>query len=246
MHPVLIDYPWLVLYSYPLFMGLGWGIAFRLTRYLFDKHGSTQNIHLLFWGNFLMAFLGAKIFFLFVSAGENVLLYMESSNFWLGGGFVFYGGFIFAALYTLFLVRLRKVDFKDLALCTIPLVFGHATGRIGCLLAGCCYGTECVRPWSVWLHQANRHPVQIYESVGLYILGFSLLALLNKGYRHFIVPIYLTAYGVLRFSLEFFRADFKRGIWVADLSTSQLVAIVMVGIGLILMVKRLNQRLLPR
>ncbi len=74
-------------------------------------------------------------------------------------GFVFFGGLLGAVLTGAVFARLRRLEFMrgaDYFAVAVPL--GHAIGRIGCFLAGCCHGR-------------SGHPVQLYE------LGLALVAL---------------------------------------------------------------------
>jgi phosphatidylglycerol:prolipoprotein diacylglycerol transferase len=59
----------------------------------------------------------------------------------LGGGLVFYGGLIGAALASYWFARSRGMDFLRLADVCIPTVsLGQCLGRLGCFSAGCCWG----------------------------------------------------------------------------------------------------------
>lgn len=57
------------------------------------------------------------------------------------GGLVFQGGPPIPILYAIWYLRKHKVSFWAAADIIFPyLALGHAIGRIGCLLKGCCYG----------------------------------------------------------------------------------------------------------
>jgi phosphatidylglycerol:prolipoprotein diacylglycerol transferase len=59
----------------------------------------------------------------------------------LGGGLVFYGGLIGAAVAAFFFARANGMDFLRLADVCIPTVsLGQCLGRLGCFSAGCCWG----------------------------------------------------------------------------------------------------------
>ena len=71
-------------------------------------------------------------------------------------------------------------------------------------------------------------------------MNLMLFAVLAMLYRHAapgrrMLGIYLSAYGVMRFALEFLRGDALRGI--AILSTSQWIALVMVPLGIFMACK---------
>lgn len=135
---------------------------------------------------------------------------------YMSGGFVFYGG-LFGAIYVIYLYcRKFSVSFQKSMICMVPsFPIAHALGRVGCYMAGCCYGK-------------NHIPVQLYESIGN-ILIFFMLLLVEKVWRKNQIPnVYLTLYAILRFILEFFRADSERGFFFS-LSTSQWISILVVA-----------------
>lgn len=148
------------------------------------------------------------------------------------GGQVFYGGLLGGLLAGFVSLRARKLDMKayaDLYAPAIPLF--HVFGRIGCFLAGCCYGME----WKhgiVYEHspgaEANgvpRLPVQLIEAGWNLALFLFLAALFIQGiWKGRLLLIYLALYAVARFGLEFLRGDAIRGIWLG-LSTSQWISL---------------------
>ncbi len=222
------------LFSYPLFVGMGIGLCYvyidRQNLYL--KELSKKELQLFFWGSVLFAWLGAKVFFLLFSANSLEPL-INNYNFWFGGGLVFYGGLIFALLYLLLICKITKIKFKKLSMFIPGMVLGHSVGRIGCLLAGCCYGSVTDSIFSIHLHGADRYPVQLYESLFLLIMFFILHIALHKKIK-LVLPIYLVGYGIIRFALEFIRGDSIRGSFWGGFSTSQYVSFASVTIGAII------------
>ncbi|MBU6402339.1 MAG: prolipoprotein diacylglyceryl transferase, partial [Verrucomicrobia bacterium] len=66
------------------------------------------------------------------------------------GGLVFYGGFLGAALTGVAYARSRRLNLWKLADTLAPsIALGHAFGRIGCLMNGCCYGRPTHLPWAI-------------------------------------------------------------------------------------------------
>ncbi|MEO5728578.1 MAG: prolipoprotein diacylglyceryl transferase family protein, partial [Byssovorax sp.] len=68
------------------------------------------------------------------------------AKFW-AGGLTYYGGFIGAAAAAVYLLRRDRFPFwkaADMAGFAVPLGLGF--GRMGCLLAGCCFGSETDSP----------------------------------------------------------------------------------------------------
>lgn len=149
----------------------------------------------------------------------------------LTSGFVFYGGLI-GALITLILCTRKKSNKIDIINYVTPIFpLFHGFGRIGCLLAGCCYGKEA--SWGVILYSEPdvvRLPIQLFESIFEFLIFFILLIYekkcikVHKQYQ--LMTVYLISYAIFRFCNEFLRGDIIRGIWFG-LSTSQWISIFM-------------------
>ncbi|MBL7664150.1 MAG: prolipoprotein diacylglyceryl transferase [Bacteriovoracaceae bacterium] len=227
MFPILFTSEHLTLFSYPLFMGIAWGLAYHISHLFYlKKFNNTVHFNLFFWGNFVMSWLGAKLAFLMTYKKMGATELSQHLSFWFGGGFVFYGGLIAAFLFTaIFAWKIKKCSIGSFSFLVIPLSLGHAIGRLGCFLAGCCYGSEYNGICSVEMHQALRHPVQIYEAVALTLLFFwSKKKMRNLEAHPHLISQYLIFYSIIRFSLEFFRGDIVRGNW-GIFSTSQWISL---------------------
>lgn len=224
----------MLIYTYPLMMGIAWGVSFNIFKGLLAKYNSSfKKANLYFWGVFIASWVGAKIFFILTTKSISPDQYALSTNFWLGGGFVFYGGLIFGLLFSIIFVLITKQKIQDLNILVLPLMIGHGLGRIGCFLAGCCFGKE----WNFLFFE--RYPVQLIEAFSLFVLSFYSLRLIQK--KHSPIVFYIISYSILRFVLEFMRGDFIRGIWSFGLSTSQIISlclIILSGIGLFILKKK--------
>lgn len=244
--PILFESSFFTLYAYPLFMGLSWGVGFYLTRYLFESFKlDTKALLPLFGGIFAMSWIGAKVFFLMFSSQQKVHQYLYADEFWLGGGFVFYGGLIFGLIfYFIYSLWFKRFPFEESKILVPGLVFGHAIGRFGCFLTGCCFGTQCDLPWAVHMHGEWIHPVQLYEAFGLTALGFLVLKWVNqKKENFFVVTRYLMLYSILRFVVEHFRGDLIRGVYWFNLSTSQMISLALfIGTIAAVCVKKISSK----
>jgi phosphatidylglycerol:prolipoprotein diacylglycerol transferase len=214
-------------------MGLGWGVAYQV----FFSRVQIRPIYgqLLFWGIFLSSWIGSKLFFYFTTTKDSKNALLFEASFWTGGGFVFYGGLLLALVF-LWLYKLFKfpLTVQNLWAMLPALTMGHAIGRIGCLMAGCCYGNATSACWGIHLHGANRHPTQLIESLGLFIISFYLLRS-RASLKSF--SFYFIGYGVLRFGIEVLRGDEIRGLWGA-LTPSQWISLGLILLGIILLVSR--------
>ncbi len=170
---------------------------------------------------------------------ENPRILLDFAN-----GFVVYGGIIGGLLSGLIYCRRHKISFLEYADLMLPSVaLAQGFGRIGCFLAGCCYGVETSSPFHLVFHNSefapNGVPLVPTEliSSGLNFLNFAVLLLIaRRKPRHgTVVVCYLLFYSVGRFIIEFFRGDLIRGA-VGPLSTSQFISIWVFAAALIILI----------
>jgi phosphatidylglycerol:prolipoprotein diacylglycerol transferase len=227
MFPILYQNHDLIIYSYPLLMGLGWGVGYQIFfhKALIDRKWG----QILFWSIFFFAWIGSKLFFLLNSHPDHKNLIQEWS-FWTGGGFVFYGGIISVlALLTFWKTLKLPLNLQTIWALLLALIFGHGIGRLGCLLAGCCYGSPTDWWWAIDLHGDHRHPTQLIEALGL--LGFGSF-LWKKQPTVILIAFYFVFYGVMRFMTEMLRGDEIRGVW-GPLTPSQWISLLFISIGIL-------------
>lgn len=152
------------------------------------------------------------------------------------GGLIFYGGLLAAGAGVIGMAYVKKLPLWKLGDFTVSaLPLGHAFGRIGCLLNGCCYGAPCDLPWAVHTADAWRHPVQGYEALFNLALFLALRHLLLKPSprQGRVVATYLIGYGSWRFAIEFLRGDPRMAAW-AGLDAAQILSLALVTVGLAL------------
>ena len=127
----------------------------------------------------------------------------------------------------------------------LPLM--HAFGRAGCFFAGCCYGVRCDGPLAVTFHSSpaapngvGLFPVQLLEAALNLVLFACFCAVFRsraRAARISCTGLYLCAYAVIRFFVEFLRGDAARGLWLG-LSTSQWCSIAALAAGIWLLLRR--------
>ena len=177
----------------------------------------------------LGVFLGSRLLFIITKLPElfNNFSLKNALHVLLNGGFVFYGG-LFGALEALKICALiTHTDRKMVYNLFVPsFILFHAFGRIGCFLAGCCYGVECPFGFEMLTSPGViRFPVQLAESVcDILILVAILIIEKKKGIQTDLLRIYMVSYAVCRFLLEFLRGDEIRGHFLC-FSTSQWIAL---------------------
>lgn len=127
------------------------------------------------------------------------------------------------------------------------VVLAHAFGRIGCFLAGCCYGIPTDSFLGIIFPFGESAgvrvlPTQLYEAFFLFALYFFLAK--NPKIKGKEFSLYLIAYGAFRFVLEFFRGDnrgslfsFISGTYADYPSPSQYLSILLLGVGVFLFMK---------
>ncbi len=182
------------------------------------------------------------------------------------GGLAYYGGFIFASAFGLYYARKHALGAWKMADLAAPWVaFGLALTRVGCFLNGCCYGKVSSSSWAVRfpidsvVHQAQREahlvaanaPTLPVHATQLYLaaLNFLIFVVLYFGLRrrkHFDGQLFawlLILKGVFRSVVEIWRDD-ERGVLFGWLSTSQILSIPLVALGIWLLVR--GQRQVPK
>ena len=156
-----------------------------------------------------------------------------------GSGLTFIGGLIGGVAFFLIIYVFVRHKFKDSLLKMMPIVgscvtIAHGLGRIGCFIAGCCYGKPTGTDFGCYFEtnapDILRHPTQLYEATFLLILYAVLTFLAFKKEYKYNMTIYLMSYGTFRFVIEYFRDD-ARGELVDGISPSQFWSIVMVLLG---------------
>ena len=162
----------------------------------------------------------------------------------LQNGWVVYGGLIGGIIGGCLYCRHKKVNFMsyfDLAVPSVALAQGF--GRIGCFLAGCCYGRPTDGPLGITFTHSDFAPngvslipTQEISSLLNFLNFFVLINIAKKKKAEGQVGgFYLIFYSIGRFILEFYRGDLERGS-VGSLSTSQFIAIFTLIAGILVVV----------
>mgnify|MGYP001598847750 FL=1 len=165
-----------------------------------------------------------------------------------------HGGLLGGLIGIVLLARYYKLSLPLLTDTYAPAAaLGIAIGRIGCFLAGCCFGTESHLPWAVTYTDPAAvtlggvtlgiplHPVQLYDTLAHVLVCLVLVTLHRKNLlRGALVGPWCILEGLTRFSVESFRGDLGRGVWfeISWLSTGRVTAILLVVIGVALLAFR--------
>ncbi len=153
------------------------------------------------------------------------------------GGFVFYGGFLFAFLGCFIVIKYHKDSLTVWMDFFTPIIsLGYALGRIGCFLGGCCYGNPSSIPWAVTFSSdvvapgnIPLHPTQLYLSGSEFII-FTLILFIEK--KKFLLKgglfyFWLLLHSISRLIIEPFRGDFRGEVFLS-LSLSSWVSLIFI------------------
>jgi len=182
------------------------------------------------------------------------------------GGLVMYGGLLGGILLGLWKSRQAGLErWNAFDTCMVAGFFGLAVGRWGCLLVGDDFGAAVPEAWRhlpfpitltvpdrEWL-AANDDSLlprefagqklwatQVWMSVNAVLVGLvGLFVLARRSWRGQAAAAVIVHYSITRFLIEAFRGDDIRGVWFGGaLSTSQLISLGGLAIGIALLVKK--------
>ena len=227
------------IHGYGLMIALGIVVCVIMGTYRAKKHGYKEDAVLdIAIFSVLAGFLGAKLLFVLVEFDR----FLENPMQVLGSeGFVVYGGIIAGVLAAVLYCRIKKLSFLEYFDLLAPSVsIAQGFGRIGCFLAGCCYGRETHAFWGVTFPEGSFAPAgvpliptQLLSSAGDFaITGILLLYSKHSKQKGNTGALYLLLYGIGRFLVEFLRSD-DRGT-VGILSTSQFISIGIVLLAILM------------
>jgi len=195
----------------------------------------------------LASVLGVRLFYVITHLDEFSGRWLKIFAF-PEGGLTLYGGLVMSVIASWIFCRRRGLSFLRIADLMLPSVaLGIGITRIGCFLAGCCYGLPCSLPWAVHFPEfapavrqfgpVGVHPSQIYSS----LVGFSIFALLLLWERRSRRPgettgRFLLLYGCGRFGLDFTRYYEPTQRWLLEWSNNQWLSLAMVALGIAMLV----------
>lgn len=178
-----------------------------------------------------MGLLGGNLTYILVTYTAAEVISLIRAGQWetVFTGLVFYGSLAGGFLGAILGARLCGRSLNHFERSVVPLLpLGHAIGRVGCFLGGCCYGMEYTGFGAVYYPfepKIGHFPVQLLEAFCNCLLCLFLLWRGNKPFgRYRLALTYLFTYAVERFMLEFLRGDAIRGI-ALGLSISQWLSL---------------------
>ncbi len=186
---------------------------------------------------FVGAMIGAKVPFL----GDRGLDAIYDGTVWFADGKTILGGITGGYVAVELAKWIANIKSRTGDTFALPVAVAVAIGRIGCFVAGCCFGKTTTVPWGVEFPLAQdapgvlRHPTQLYEVVFHILAAFALLAMdrrrLLEGNQ---LKAYLIAYLIYRFLSEWLRPESPI---LLDLTVYQLASVILIGILTVLWVR---------
>lgn len=245
MHPYL-SIGSLSLPAYGVLCALGILVSCLMTLFRARRFGIRADRALfVYTAALVFGLLGASFTYMLITYSPRELFSMLRRGTFLQEyqpGYVFYGGFLLGAAAAILSARLLKTPVRALSRALLPsLPFAHALGRVGCFLAGCCYGREArwlpgvVYPENLeWVGAPAGIPlvpVQLIEAALLLLIGLLLLRRARNPRANLLCD-YIRLYAPVRFFMEFLRGDAIRGAFLF-LSTSQWISLALFALTLL-------------
>ena len=233
--------------SYNLFVGFGIAMAMLFLQYqkLFKTKTETEKhkIHLSLIISILLGFIGA---FIFDAYSQNITLTFDNLN---QIGLTFLGGFLSGLMVLVVCLKLASLPvLPTLNIMALPFCIAHFFGRLGCFMAGCCFGSPTNSIFGVTFpieslphnhyHELIKiHPTQLYESAFVLCLFVFFTKFKTKNQFY----IYILTYSIFRFIVEFIRADDRGTILNQNIfSPSQIISLLTVVLITVLILTNKN------
>jgi len=250
MKPILLVTPWFNVYSYGLFLAIGYTIAtFWIIREAVRNGMPGETIFDMLLLQLVVGVFGARLLYVSeygVGTGPGAGFFAFER-----GGLTFYGAVISSFTFDiLYLKWLRLPFWRVMDAVGFGLPLGISIARLGCFFNGCCHGIETNQSWGVVFPRVGYtpvHPTQIYESIACLGL-FVTLQLLRRRRRAYgeVILAALGGYGILRFFIEFWRGD--NPIFAFHMTLSQVLGIVialLAAAGIALLRRRTDMLIIP-
>lgn len=239
MHQVLFTLGGIRIHSYGLAMSVAFATALVVAYKRLLRGGVTTDDALnLFIIIMISAVAGSRLLFVIVNPSgfiEDPLLILRLDR----GGLVYFGGFLGAVASVGIYLRARRLPiFSSLDALAVALPLGHAIGRVGCLLNGCCHGLACAPGEGGVIMKiidlVPRIPTQAMSAISNVLVFLGLLWVeRGRGRAGWTTAAYLLSYPIARYSIEIMRGD-DRGTMILGMTVSQAISAGTFVFGLLL------------
>jgi phosphatidylglycerol:prolipoprotein diacylglycerol transferase len=235
MYPVLFSYGNFRIFTYGFFLAL----AFLCAMYMAGQEakrrgGRAEQIYDLSFYGIIAAIVGSRLLDVVFKWEYFYDHPLEIFMLWKGG-LAFQGGLILGLIAVLYYIyRHQMALWTTLDIMAVAMPLGQFIGRLGCFMAGCCFGKECHLPWAITFNHPDTlapmgmsvHPTQLYESFLSLGVFFYLLWLRHRqGFPGQLLGTYLLLAGAVRFFVEFFRGDERGPVLLLGMPSTQVIAL---------------------
>ncbi|MGD9548468.1 MAG: prolipoprotein diacylglyceryl transferase [Candidatus Krumholzibacteriia bacterium] len=248
MHPEIFGF----VKSYGLMLAISFALGMALSVRRGRRYALPSDVVLdLVFGVLVSSVLGVRLFYVMTHLGGFDPWYR--AFFIWDGGLTLYGGIILATVTVLVMTRRRGIPFLVFADIFSPgVALGIGITRIGCFMAGCCFGkpTDCScavtfpagAPATQVFGMVAVHPAQLYASAAGFLV-FCLLLLLEKGirFRGSTFGFFFLLYGLSRFIEDHFRY-YTADQFVLGMSNNQLISLVLMVMGVAVLIRCAGRR----
>ncbi len=238
-------------------------LAFVLGAWAVIHEAKRKNLDIkLLWSIILLSVVtghvGAKIQHILFDGFFDVYMQRPAAMFNVNQGYAFLGGIIFSLITIVSILHYKqKPVTKYLDVLSYGAAIGIAIGRVGCTLAGCCFGEITSSGLGImmkdyglaakthfahdYILSLNSHPYPVFAAQPIsaavnFMIFLFLYFVVRKRYTKDGVPFgsWLIMYSVFRIFIEFFRDDARGLFFGGMLSTSQIISILLIIVGIIL------------
>jgi phosphatidylglycerol:prolipoprotein diacylglycerol transferase len=241
VHPILIKIGPFTIFTFGFFLCL----AFLLSIWVVGQEGQRlglpkNRLYDLCFYILIAALIGSRLAHVFLEWPHFQAHPLDIFKLW-EGGLAFQGGLMLGMMVAVIYIwhhHLPVLTTLDILAVGTPL--GQSMGRIGCFMAGCCYGKPSDLPWAVTFTDPGTlgplgvsiHPTELYESIlylGVFIVIFKMR--IRKKFAGQLFGLYLLLAGLARFIVEFFRGDDRGPDILWGMPVTQAVALSLVVLG---------------
>jgi phosphatidylglycerol:prolipoprotein diacylglycerol transferase len=252
MFPVLFNIGPLTIHTYGVFVAMGFfaglGVTMRLARTEGVAPGLIMDMSFVI---LVAAIVGSRLLYVLI----NLSFYLENPinafKLW-EGGLVFSGGLAASGLMMAWYIHRHDLSWWKTGDIWAPgIAVGQAIGRIGCLMAGCCYGKPANDlPWAITFTDPlclaptgiALHPTQIYSMISGFVIFLILLIIFFKRKFYGQVLIwFVILHSTARILIERFRGDYRGAVFNSSISLTQLVTLILLSAAVAALVFKKNK-----
>jgi phosphatidylglycerol:prolipoprotein diacylglycerol transferase len=252
MYPELFSIGPLTLHTYGLLIAIGLVVGIIVASRIGKSQGiGFQKIMDMGLIIIITGIIGSRLAYVLINFSYYKTYPADIFKLW-NGGLVFSGGLIAVLLVMVWYAKQTGRSLWQIGDLWAPAAaVGQAIGRIGCFMAGCCYGKPTDMPWGVVFTDPKSlayplntplHPTQLYSSFSGLII-FIILMILNrkKRFEGQVLLWFLILHSTARLLIEQFRGDDRGLIFGGSWTATQFITLIIL-IGSIIMLFILKPR----